>query len=505
MSRSVSPVVQRIAAAGGKSWAAIPLLCLGAYAGFGVGGLMGAAVALPALALLGGPREGAASAEVDGLTGLGLRESIEGRLDRALIGPRMPGRRTTCLVVELEDFRRVADRVGHRAAEELLHAVGQRIKGACRAEDVVGRLHGTTFAVALQPTRGAGLEGMMQLAGRIQAAVALPIPAGRTTAYLTASIGFCLQDRSPRRSGAAMLEAAEGAAIEARRRGPAAVRSWSAEMHRTLAARDALMGEVEAALDAGAIAAWFQPQIDTDTGRLAGVEALARWIHPERGTIPPAEFLPALEQAGLLENLGETMLEQALDALRRWGDAGLHVPQVGVNFSGDELANPSLPDRVAWTLDRYDIGPGRLAIEVLETVVAGPDDDVVTRNLGKLAEMGCRIDLDDFGTGQASISNIRRFAIGRIKIDRSFVSHLDRDEEQRRMVGAILDMAARLGLETLAEGVETEAEHAVLAQLGCGAVQGFGIGRPMPPEELPAWAARREAALPEIPRIGRAV
>ena len=197
------------------------------------------------------------------------------------------------------------------------------------------------------------------------------------------------------------------------------------------------------------------------------------------------------------------MLTRSLSALRSWDDAGLDIPCVGVNFSSDELRNPKLIDKVKWELDRYDLAPHRLSVEVLETVVAASPEDVVSRNVNGLAKLGCRIDLDDFGTGHASISSIRRFAVQRIKIDRSFVMKVDRDPEQQRMVAAILTMAERLGLETLAEGVETPGEHAMLAQLGCGHVQGFGLGRPMAFEATEPWVRDHVSKLQAPPRIIR--
>ena len=221
--------------------------------------------------------------------------------------------------------------------------------------------------------------------------------------------------------------------------------------------------------------------------------------------VSPAEFLPALEQAGLLERLGETMLHESLRALRAWDRAGMHVPSVAVNFSPEELRNPGLLERIRWEIDGFDLAPDRLTVEVLETVVAGRGDDVILRNLRGLAALGCRIDLDDFGTGHASIGAVRRFPIARLKIDRSFVAGIEDDPEQHRMVSAILGMAERLGLDTVAEGVETPGQHAMLAQLGCGHVQGFGIARPMPFDDAVVWAARLSARLDAVPRIaGRA-
>jgi EAL domain-containing protein (putative c-di-GMP-specific phosphodiesterase class I) len=196
-------------------------------------------------------------------------------------------------------------------------------------------------------------------------------------------------------------------------------------------------------------------------------------------------------------------LEKSLSALKAWDEAGLDIPCVGVNFSPDELRNPKLIDKVKWELDRHDLTPDRLAVEVLETVVAASPEDVVTRNVNGLAQLGCRIDLDDFGTGHASISSIRRFAIQRIKIDRSFVMKVDRDAEQQRMVAAILTMAERLGMETLAEGVETTGEHAMLSQLGCNHVQGFGIGFPMPFEATEGWVRTQMATVQELPKLSR--
>ena len=230
---------------------------------------------------------------------------------------------------------------------------------------------------------------------------------------------------------------------------------------------------------------------------------MARWNHAERGLVSPAEFLPAVEQAGLLARLGERMLHHALTSLKTWDRAGFEVPTIGVNFSPDELRNPKLVDKVRWELDKFEVKPERLAIEILESVVATSDDDAVTRNISALAELGCGIDLDDFGTGHASISSIRRFSVNRIKIDRSFVMKVDEDPEQQRMIAAILMMAERLDLETLAEGVETVGEHTILSQLGCDHVQGFGIARPMPFDQTLSWLERHNQKLTETATISR--
>ncbi|MBL9060679.1 MAG: EAL domain-containing protein, partial [Mangrovicoccus sp.] len=201
--------------------------------------------------------------------------------------------------------------------------------------------------------------------------------------------------------------------------------------------------------------------------------------------------------------LGQAMLAQALAALSVWDVSGHDVGSVAVNLSAAELRDPNLPHRIAWEIDRHDLTPDRLTLEVLESVISDAPDDIISRNIAALADLGCGIDLDDFGTGHASITSIRRFAVSRIKIDRSFVSRLDTDREQQRMVAAILTMCERLDLGAVAEGVETPGEHTILAQLGCGHVQGFGIARPMPFDETLAWLERHNASRTAPPDVCR--
>lgn len=439
----------------------------------------------------------------DGLSGLALRSQIVTEMGRILMDTAATSRTTGCLVVRLDEAETLAERHGRAAMADILARTSERICSALREGDLVARLDGAGFAVALAPQRRIDLEAMVQLAARLQSAVSPPLSMDGTRLYVTASVGFCLGARAPAQTGAALLDAAEIAADDACRQGPGAIRAFSPEMARSRSDRDAFRHVLETALDEGQIRPHFQPQISTDTGEVAGFEALARWHHPERGILTPGEFLPALMEAGLGERLGEVMLQATLRALKDWDASGVRVPVVGVNFAGTELRNPRLAEKLQWELDRFGLTPDRLSVEILETVVAHTDNDVVVRNIAALARLGCGIDLDDFGTGHASIANIRRFSVRRIKIDRSFISRIDSDRDQQRMVSAILSMADRLGLETLAEGVETAAEHAMLAQLGCGQVQGFWIGRPMPFEAVRPWMDARQTARPPVPRIGR--
>ncbi len=386
-----------------------------------------------------------------------------------------------------------------------------RLRSALRSRDTVSRIEENLFAVCLAPVRQLDLGNMLHMAARLQIALEQPIAVDGATAYVTASVGLALDTGlkntgTQERTGPALLNSATIALAEARRHGPSATRAFSREMERPAApCSRTLLLEAAEALENGQIQPWFQPQISTDTGRVSGFEALARWCHPDRGLISPAEFLPALQQGARMERLGEVILYNALAAVKHWDAEGLDVPHVGVNFSPEELRNPGLVQKIEWELDRFDLTADRLSVEILETVVASSPDDTMVRNIAGLSRLGCQIDLDDFGTGHASISSIRRFDVQRLKIDRSFVMKVDRDPEQQRMVSAILTMAEQLGLATLAEGVETAGEHAMLAQLGCAHVQGFGIGRPMPLDQTADWTRAHLAKLAAPPPIGRRI
>ncbi len=369
----------------------------------------------------------------DALTGLPFRPTVETALDTILRHTSETGKSTACLVLCLDDPQSIVERFGQAAHDQALRRTAERLSVVLRQQDIVSRLEGDRFAVALGPVRRVDLESVIQVAGRMQEAVQEPLSVDAMTIYTSCSVGFCLPSRAPEQTGAALLAAAELATDDAWRNGPSAIRAYSPEIAKAASCRKDLRDEIELAFETGQIVAHFQPQLSTDTGEVTGFEALARWKHPDRGILPP----------------------------------------------------------------------DRLTIEILESVVAETANDMIVHNLAALAGLGCGIDLDDFGTGHASITSIRRFTVKRIKIDRSFVTKVDCDPAQQKMIMAILSMAERLGLQTLAEGVESAAELAMLAQLGCDHVQGFVVARPMPFDETMAWLERQKAKRKATPRLGR--
>jgi len=488
----------RGAFAGPQVAAFLPAMMLGAYWFGGEGILLTAAVIFPAIfaffAIVSRGQDRAT--RHDPVTGLPRRDSLIKSLDEGLTG-RAKGDEDAriAVVIEIDGFGRLREHYGEDGTEAIQRQVTDRLAGVLRDTDVVTSISPGLFGLALARTPRIDLETILQLAARMQEALADPISLDGARVLVTASIGFAMPSRVPEPTGEAFLAAAESALEEARNAGPGAVRAFTRGMRPRVDVPDDLTREVVRALENGEIRPWYQPQVSTDTGEVTGFEALARWHHPGRGLISPGTFLPAIARAGLFDRLGEVMLYQALTALREWDHAGLDVPGVSGNFSADELRDPKLYDKVRWELDRFEIAPKRLTVEVLEDVVARSDDDTTTRNIAALSRLGCPIDLDDFGTGHASISNIRRFDVNRIKVDRSFITHVDTDPDQQNMVAAILTMADRLGLETLGEGVESHGEHAMLAQLGCSHVQGYSIAKPMPFEEIVEWLVTHRAKL----------
>lgn len=499
---SIDHLVQSLShvLSGPSALAFVPALSLGAFWIGGERALVATALGLPLMyAGTGTLRANARGHHHQ--SGLLANDQFEHELADVFQTARRSGETSACLVVALDDYTQILDLHGQTAANHIAEQFCARVQSMIRHRDIATRVGDSKVLIGLRPAQQLDLEACIQMSGRIQTVVEDPVTLSGTGVYLSCSIGFCLS--TPDGTAADWKEATLSALVEAQQNGPSTIRAFSKETGRRSRIRTNLRKDFEAALDNGEIRPWFQPQISTDTGRVTGFEALARWEHPQKGVLAPNVFLPFAEQAELMEHLGRTMRHHAFTALQTWDRDGLLVPRIGVNFSSDELRNPRLIDRLKWELDQFDLTPDRLAVEILETVFSRRPDDVITRNVTGLAALGCCIDLDDFGTGHASIASIKRFNVSRIKIDRTFVANADRDPNQQQLAGAILTMAERLNVETLAEGVETPGEHALMAQLGCDHVQGFGIGKPMPFEKTSDWIVAHRNKVKGFPKIGR--
>ena len=451
-----------------------------------------AIVAVLAVERLGRPR---AAPAASGLFGAPLSDQPAPPLSRGELNARLlddaaaaglQGPRPAALVLRLDDAERLQSLYGAARLEAVMQEMTVRLGSALRRRDAFCLLPPDGFAVALTGQMSMDVETVTAIARRLQHQLTTQPGGDALHGLISLSAGLCIDAAAARRQGLDMMEAAAMAAERARQIAPGTILSFNAMDLPALVAREDHK-TLRTALDDGSICAHFQPQIAAATGHVSGMEALARWHCPYKGLLSPAVFLPRIAEAGLGQRLAQRMLDDSLDLLVSLDKAGLHVPNVAVNLSQEDLRNPRLADQTAWALDARDLQPERLVVEVLEEVIAENTEDLAVQTVARLAGMGCGVDLDDFGTGHASIASIRHFAVGRLKIDRSFVRDLHKDHQQTKIVSAILSMARELDLDTLAEGVECDDETNLLTQMGCGHLQGFAIARPMPAAAISDW------------------
>jgi len=423
-------------------------------------------------------------AHTDELTGLvnrrGFLDAVEDELERH------PGRPTAVLMLDLDRFKELNDTLGHAAGDRLLAELGPRLSAALRPTDTLARLGGDEFAV-LCP--GASAIGARRVARRLHEALEEPFAIGDLAVHVDVSAGIAVAPGDGR-TVSELLQRADVAMYQAKG-GGTAIERYDATRDRHSRDRLQLAGELRGALDAGGqLELHYQPQTALEDEHVVGVEALVRWRHPHRGLLGPAAFLDVAEGSGLMRRLGREVLRTAIAQAALLRDAGHRVP-VAVNLSTADLVDGALPTEVAQLLDAADLDGERLTLEITEnTVMAQPER--VLRTLHDLRALGCRVSLDDFGTGHASLEHLARLPVDELKIDRAFVGGIERDDAAATAIVRALALLGRdLGMEVVAEGVETRTAWRELAACGATAAQGFLIARPLPADELAAWLDAR--------------
>ncbi|MGY1710646.1 putative bifunctional diguanylate cyclase/phosphodiesterase [Geodermatophilus sp. SYSU D00758] len=424
----------------------------------------------------------------DPLTGLANRTAFTSALEDAA---RTPGPGTWVLFLDLDDFKRVNDELGHAAGDQLLRRAAARVVGALRAQDLCARLGGDEFGVLL---RDAAEDEAAAIGHRLVELLSAPVRLDGQVVRVGASVGLAALAAGT--SGSDAVRAADLAMYAAKGAGKNRVQAFTPDLLETPAPAPAA-AELRAALDDGDVVVHYQPVVAADGGRCTAVEALVRWAHPVRGLLGPGAFLDVAEQTGLVVPLGEQVLRQACADVAAWSDGGLPVA-VHVNASPSQLASPRFVPLVRACLAEHDLAPERLVVEITESTVL--DSAAARSTLTALDALGVGLAVDDFGTGWSALTTLRTYPVDVVKIDRSFVVGAVSETADLAVLEAVTQMARRLGLTTVAEGVEDPAQLRVVQQAGVDAVQGYLHLPAVPADELTAWLARRRVLAVPLPR-----
>lgn len=420
----------------------------------------------------------------DGLTGLPNRTFLRAFVTDLCQMSREHNLRSAVLHLDLKGYSDIKSDAGMPMAERILCMAARRIESVCRSGDFVARVGGDEFviiAVALDDD-----TALNDLTDALRTKLAMDFHIDGRVLTLGCNIGICYMDANVRVADS-VLNHAEIAMDTARGSNEFDVQFYQPNMKRVLDARKELYEELAAALNDGQIHAHFQPVVALDTGALIGMEALLRWHHPARGVLTPVHFIDVAETFGLMPDLTRQMLANCLNALAVWDASRFDVPFVAINLGAELLTDDTFLHEIKWAADSHDIAPDRIAFEIAEQAFEEADPQAVSENIRMMSEYGFHMLIDDFGTGHLDASQLKRLAVGTVKIDRAFVTNIDSDAEQQSAAAAMIQHARATKLAVIAEGVETPAERAMLLRLGCHGFQGFLLAEPMSVDTATSW------------------
>jgi diguanylate cyclase (GGDEF)-like protein/PAS domain S-box-containing protein len=427
----------------------------------------------------------------DPLTRLANRLLLQDRIEHALTRQRRTQKPFAVLLLDLDNFKTVNDSLGHAAGDQLLVAVAGRLTSCLRLADSAARLGGDEFAILLEEV--VDPDQAAAVAERLVEVMRTPFPVEQRDIFLGVSIGVAMSDAT-RQSADEMLRDADLAMYAAKAQGRGRHVVFSPRMREAALDRVALEHDLRRAVNAGDLHLVYQPQIDLASGEIVGVEALARWSHPIHGNVAPDRFIPLAEEAGLISALDAWVLETACAQTKAWREAGVGGLRVAVNLSGTEFEDGALVERIADVLARHRLRPADLELEITERVAVQQERSARV-TLDRLRAMGVLIAIDDFGTGYSMLASLRQFPGDKLKIDKSFVQEILDAQDRAPLVAAIVAMGHGLGLEVIAEGVETDEQLAVLRRLGCDSAQGYLLGRPAEARAVEERVRAERAAL----------
>ena len=419
----------------------------------------------------------------DTLTNLPNRLLFLDRLDQELTRAHREKSMMAVLAIDLDRFEQVNDSFGHPVGDQLLQVVAERLTSRIRACDTLARIAGDEFCLVLTGVKNANAAG--EVAQKLLDSFAHnPASIGDSEIFVTVSIGISIYPVDGLNT-TTLLKNADAALHQAKNEGRNNFQYYTGQMNATAWQRLQLETELRRALDREEFVLYYQPKVDMDSGNIIGMEALLRWKSPERGLVAPGEFIPLLEETGLILPVGEWVLRAACKQARAWQAAGLPDIHIAVNLSTLQFKQPDFSGLVLGILKENDLDPalGAIELELTESLLMNNAAGAV-ETLIKLHEAGIQFSIDDFGTGYSSLSYLKRFPISSLKIDQSFVRDLSSDKEDEAIVAAIIALGRSLGLRVIAEGVETTAQLALLRKKGCNEMQGFLFSRPVPAAEM---------------------
>ncbi len=423
----------------------------------------------------------------DPLTDLPNRVLLRDRFLQAQGQAARSDNRVAILFLDLDHFKLVNDTLGHPIGDRLLQAVAERLRRGVRETDTISRQGGDEFVIVLPEL--ADPESAGSIAGKLMEQMHEPVRVNGHRLNVTFSLGIALYPDDGEDFDT-LMKKADTAMYSAKEAGRNTLRFFTAAMNVEAAARLKLQNRLQRALEKEELVLYYQPQFDLASGRILGAEALLRWRDPERGLVPPGEFIPVAEDTGLIGPIGEWVIGEACRELRRWHEAGATDLSMAVNLSPVQFRRSRLVEIAAWALQENRLPAECLEFELTESLLIR-EDAAILETLTALKGLGVKLSIDDFGTGYSSLAYLKRFNVDKLKIDQSFIRELCSNPDDEAIVSAVITMARQLRLRTVAEGVENAEQATMLRRFDCDEVQGFHFGRPMPAADFQALLGRR--------------
>jgi diguanylate cyclase (GGDEF)-like protein/PAS domain S-box-containing protein len=423
----------------------------------------------------------------DPLTSLYNRYSLEGRLQQALTLARRNRENLAVLFIDLDRFKLINDSIGHHAGDMLLLEVAGRLQECVRESDIVARLGGDEFVVVI--TGMSAVKNAAIVAEKIVSSLSQPYCLADGPVHSSSSIGISIFPADGEDS-ISLMKTADLALHHAKSQGRSSFKFFTPEMNASMTDALALDNDLRIAVAEKQFELHYQPKISVSDSRVAGVEALVRWRHPIRGLVPPVQFIPLAEESGLIEQIGDWVLDEACRQWSQWREIGMTPLSVAVNLSARQLASPTLVEKVAAVMRRYGLPRGALELEVTESVAMRHPESAIEQ-LKKLGALGIEISIDDFGTGYSSLAYLKLLPIQILKLDRAFVRDIETDENDAVISAATLALAHALGLKVVAEGIETEGQRDFLTSHGCDYLQGYLFSKPLTAVDLEEFIKAR--------------